>query len=122
MSITYSYQDGVLYTAVKEQLTVKEISNYFDAVIKDPLVKNVEFELVTMEPGLEYQFSYNDTTNVAQLYSRMKEAKNISRTIFVAADDSQFGMSRMLATIISEVVEVSVVRSLEEAHQLLSKK
>lgn len=98
---------------------MQDILDYFDAVVADPSITDIHVEVIEVSVSTEPNFNYKDAGAFAAAYKRFKYATNLELAIFVAPDDLQFGISRMLASIMDELLEVQIVRGTDELRKYL---
>ena len=78
-------------------------------------------EVAELSAQVDFNFRYCDTNQLETLYRKMKVTKGIRYTIFIAAEDLQYGMARMLAAIISDDGSTWTVRGRKELVELRQK-
>ena len=89
------------------------IRAYFAAVIGDASVGRVKFEIVLFEGVTDFAFTYSETHALETQYSAMRDSKGIELTLFLAPQDLQFGIARMLSSILGDKLPTIVVRDQE---------
>ena len=123
LSIDYTYNPGdrTLTVHADEVVSLQDILRYFEQISKDPSVGEIEIEVVELSAQVDLNLRYGDTNQLETLYRKMKVTKGIRHTIFIAADDLQYGMARMLAAIISNDGSAWAVRGRRELVELMQK-
>ncbi len=119
ISYTFDANSKQLRTKVSGAVTIDDICRHFESVINDETIDQVSAEIIDTSQNTKPQFGYAESERFAHEYSDFKKSLNIERVVFIAGEDLQFGVSRMLATIMSQFVEVQIVRNIEEAEVFL---
>ena len=102
-------------------ISIRDIHQYFERISKDPAVGEIDIELVELSAQADFNFRYGETNQLESLYRKMKVAKGIQYTFFVAPTDLQYGMARMLAAIIGDEATAWAVRGRNEIAELIQR-
>ncbi len=121
MSISYSYNASALTLTASPSgvVTISDIHQYFDRVTIDPAIGEIDVEVVEFESVLDFAFSYRETLDVRSRYRELRKQKGTGLTLFVAPHEYQFGMARMLATVLGDEFPCDFVRSTEEIQEAI---
>ena len=116
---TYSPGDRTLTVLADGIVSIQDIHQYFERISKDPSVGEIDIEVVELSAQVDFNFRYGETNQLEALYRKMKVAKGIQYTFFVAPTDLQYGMARMLAAIIGNEGTAWAVRERIEIAELI---
>ena len=123
MSVKYEFDSAtnILTARPEGTITVSAIREYFSAVVCDVSVGSVRFEVVLFEGVTDFAFAYSATYGLEQQYSVMRESKGIELTLFLAPQDLQFGIARMLSSVLGETAATVVVRDQEGLNEAMER-
>jgi hypothetical protein len=97
MSIEYEVsQDGKRINVFpKGILDTKQTNDYFKELANHPSLKPNAIEIVDFSEVTDFKMSYIDSQNITEHYQKLKSAKSVYATIFIAKSTVAFGISRM---------------------------
>lgn len=126
MPIEYEVsQDGKrIDVSPKGVLDAKHTIDYFKELEFDSSLRPNAIEVVDFSEVTDFRMSYVDSQDITQSYQKLKSAKSIYATVFIAKYTVAFGISRMfqaLHEITNPEHKVFIVKTNADLEELLTK-
>ncbi len=121
MTVPYEYDAENQNVTVRPSgiLGLADIVDYIDRLRNDPNIGTVRNEIVHFEEVTDFTITYSEIKSVLEAYEGIVRQKGLEKTIFVAPQDLQYGIARMVGGIFGERFTTRAVRSIDEASSLL---
>lgn len=116
MTVQYQYdkKSNVIHVHPGECITLNSMTEYFNDILSDKNIRQGFIEVVSFDEVNEFNYSSNDAFSVKNLIEKVKSQKQNKGAVIVAKTDLQYGMARMLGTILDDYFPVAIVRSEDE--------
>jgi hypothetical protein len=81
MPIKYDYdqEKNIVYAYPSGQMSLSDVSEYFNNLVEDPNVRSDFIEIANLEEVTGFEFSYSDTLQLPNLFAELKTKKNTWR-------------------------------------------
>ena len=113
MTVEYLYdkESKVVHVHPDECLSLNSMQEYFHKILADNNIESGFVEVVHFDEVKEFKYSSNEAFLVIDLIKELVDTKDDKGVVIIAKSDLQFGMARMLSTILEDYIFVSIVRS-----------
>ena len=112
----YDNVNRMIHVYPGEWLALPLVRNYFNAILDDDNIEPGFVEIVHFDSIKSFDLSSNDAIELKGLATRIVEKKQQRGVIIIATSILQFGMARMMLTIVEgDAIPTIIVRSEEEA-------
>ena len=101
-----------------------DVFNYFNELINSEEIKHGFISVVDFENVDHFLFDTDEGGEIAQMHTELQAKKNIRATVFIAKNDLNYGIARMmqiLHDLNDPAYDVFVVSNQEEANNILKK-
>lgn len=124
MAIKYEYKQDrkCVYCKATGLISLSEIVNYIDQMIRDPQLKQPFMEIVDFDKKVSFDFGYNETSVLISTLKRLELKNHYQGTILVAGSALMRGMSNIFKVVgEGRKINIKVVTKLEAAYDAVDK-
>ena len=107
----YDKESRVIHVHPGKCLSLNSMQEYFHKILADNNIEPGFIEVVHFDEVKEFNYSSNEAFLVTDLIKELVDKKDDKGAVIVAESDLQYGMARMLSTILEDYLPVSIVRS-----------
>ena len=115
MRYNYDVKEQTVTVHPRGVLGLSDILEYLNKLRDDPNVGTLKTEIVHFDDVTDFTITYSDIKSVLNAYEEtMVREKGLALIVFVAPQDLQFGMARMVGGIFGDRFKTRAVRSVVE--------
>ena len=120
----YSYnidmEVGCVFVKAWGKISNQELIDYINQMYNEPILPKPFKKLVDLCDVTDYVVSYDDAEKSRDVLSRYNEKLKNGRIAIAAPSDITYGVSRMLGSINSDIVNTQTFRDINEAFEFLN--
>jgi len=123
MNVPYKYDSerNINHVHPAGTISLSTIEQYVQQVLEDRSIKKGFVEFVYLENVEDFDFSFNDARNIPYMFRSLVSKLDFKGSIIIGSNDYQFGIARMVSTLIQEYTASEAVRTVGEAEKVLKK-
>ena len=124
MPIKYDYDadSNVIHCRPYGKLTVSEVDEYFQELVKNEQIQNGFLEIVHLKEVEDFLCASSEAQKMVESFRKIKDTKDINGTVFIGESDFHYGIARMFQLfneVQSSEYSFIVVRSEKRAEAII---
>ena len=120
----YSYnidmEIGCVFVKAWGKISNQELIDYINQMYNEPILPKPFKKIVDLCDVTDFNICYDDAVKLHDVLSRYNEKHKHGKTALFAASDVIYGISRMLGSINSDIVNTQTFRDINEAFEFLN--
>jgi len=111
---------GCVFVKAWGKISNQELIDYLNQIYNEPILPKPFKKLVDLSDVTDFNICYANAVKSRDVLSRYNEKRKHGKTAVFSASDVIYGISRMLGSINSDIVNTQTFRDINEAFEFLN--